>query len=119
MNDNDSLSLTPLEDAQDNLGSTEVGKSATYPGHWGDLKNTMHSSHWPMPESSWYKVRTSTKKGYISVIKRQKSCFRSAPTELRLFYLGGGVLRQECSIILRGQQFQKKNANKLTDQTKT
>lgn len=33
MNDNDSLSLTPLEDAQDNLGSTEVGKSATYPGH--------------------------------------------------------------------------------------
>lgn len=56
----------------------------------------------------------STKKCCISVTERQKSCFRSAQRELRVFHLSGEVLRQEFSMITS-----EKIANSLTDQTNT
>lgn len=63
----------------------------------------MHSSRRPMPRSSRYQNRVSTKKCYTTVIKRQKSCFKRELTEFSLFHRGGGVLRQELSVILTGQ----------------
>lgn len=112
MNDNDSLSLTLLEDARDNLVQQKLVK-VLFIQATEETSNTMHSSCRPMPKSSRYQIRTSTK-GYVSVIKRQKTCFRSALTELRLFHLGGGMLR----FSLSGDNISEKNANKLTDQTK-
>lgn len=68
MNDNDSLSLTLLEDARDNLVQQKLVK-VLFIQATEETSNTMHSSRRPMPKSSRYQIRTSTK-GYISVIKR-------------------------------------------------
>lgn len=104
VNDNDSLSLTlkRCTTAQQkfvNMLLFQVRETS---------KNTMLSSCWPMPKSSCI-----SRKCCISVTERQKSCFRSAKTELRVFHLSAGVLRQEFFMITS-----VKIANSLTDQTK-
>jgi len=108
MSNNDSLSLTPSEDTRDNLVQQKLVKVLLIQVTEETSKNTMHSSHQLIPRSSRYKIRISTKKGYISVIKRQKSRFRSAPTDLRLFHLGGGVLTQNSLLFSWVNNFRKK-----------